>query len=67
MSKFTATLNDDGQSFTLRGKDWFNEYPLSQLDGWLQFYRMMKVEHPKSGDNYDAPISALEKLKSELS
>ncbi len=64
--KFTATLGDDRQSFILRGPVWHNEYPISDLEKWLSFYRRMKVEHPKSTSNYDAPISALEKLKYEI-
>lgn len=66
MSKFTTRLSDDRQTFILRGNIWFNEYPVSQLDGWLSFYRDMKATHPKSGNSYDPAIKALEELQASL-
>lgn len=58
----SAKLSKDGTYFVLSKGSWQNEYPLADLDRWIEFYRKMRREHPKSQSSYDRTIAALEEL-----
>ena len=62
----TAELIDDGTRFRIRRGAWSNDYPIGELDGWIDFYTRVRADHPKSLTSYDETISALEALKASL-
>ncbi|MFC3057838.1 hypothetical protein [Paenirhodobacter populi] len=58
--KCTVTLLEDGASFRIARDAWFNDYPLEELDGWIDFYKQLRADHSKSLHSYDETIRALE-------
>lgn len=65
-SDCTAELLEDGQTFRIRRDAWFNDYPLDQLAFWIDFYKRLRDQHPKSLHSYDATIAALEALAQRI-
>lgn len=58
-----AEIIENGSQFRIRRGAWSNDYPIGELDGWIQFYRRLREQHPKSLEFYDATIAALEALR----
>ncbi|HEY0213781.1 MAG TPA: hypothetical protein VGC40_09385 [Paenirhodobacter sp.] len=56
----TVTLLEDGVTFRIARDAWFSDYPLTELDGWIAFYRRLRDEQPKALNSYDETIRALE-------
>lgn len=61
-----AFHDPQARTFTMKGRAWFNTYPITDLPKWLTFYRRMQAEHPKAKDSYDADVAALEALAQQL-
>lgn len=60
MSTPTVTMCPCGTRFRHQKTTWASEFPLSELDGWIAFYRKFSKKRPQ---NYSADLKALTLFK----
>jgi len=60
MSKPVVSMMPCGTLYFHRKGSWIGVYPLSELDGWIAFYRKLAKKRPK---NYSADLKALTLFK----
>lgn len=53
-------------TFTMTGQHWSGTYSLGELHKWLNFYKRLREDFPKSGSSYDSSIDELEALSKSL-
>ncbi len=56
MTTPTVTMCPCGTKYRHTINEWSGEFPLSELDGWIAFYRKLKKKRPQ---NYSEDLKAL--------
>ena len=62
----TITYDSAAGTLTMSKGGWINTYPISQLPGWLAFYRKQQEMFPRYAAFYEDTAVALETLTADL-
>jgi hypothetical protein len=64
--KMTATYDSSAGTFRLVKDQWRGTFPISDLPGWVNFYRQQRQRYPDHAASYASDIKALEALARKL-
>jgi len=61
MTQFTA--RQFMGNVTLRGDKWDIEFPVADLDGWIEFYEGMRAKYGHRTQSYETSVWALKAVR----